>query len=149
LRGQSLAGPCTPIRRKMINIAMRGPSLPTPTNPPRRNNGTREKLLAAAVSLLSENGSLGLTISALAQRAGMTRRTIYHHFKDRVALLAETRHYMDEQMAKLSLGDPDPALDPYGIVPNIAVLSPANSLGFIQGMYGEPRTWGVQGRYSF
>ena len=48
---------------------------------------TRERILAAARELLSEVGPAGLTYSLLAERAGVTRQTLYRHWPSRPALL--------------------------------------------------------------
>lgn len=48
----------------------------------------REHVLDAALELLREHGMPGLTMSALAERAGMSRPTLYHYFPDVDAVLA-------------------------------------------------------------
>jgi AcrR family transcriptional regulator len=48
---------------------------------------TRDRILAAARNLLSEAGPAGLTYSLLAERAGVTRQTLYRHWPTRAALL--------------------------------------------------------------
>jgi AcrR family transcriptional regulator len=54
----------------------------------RHRAGTRERILAAALALLRERGIAGLTMAALAQRAGISRPTLYNHFSDIDAVLA-------------------------------------------------------------
>src|ERR1700734_1887734 len=49
---------------------------------------TRERILAAARELLAQAGPAGLTYSLLAQRAGVTRQTLYRHWPTRCGLLA-------------------------------------------------------------
>ena len=58
---------------------------PDAANP--RVRRTRERILAAARELLSEVGPAGLTYSLLAERAGVTRQTLYRHWPARPALL--------------------------------------------------------------
>jgi AcrR family transcriptional regulator len=58
---------------------------PDAANP--RVQRTRERILAAARELLSEVGPAGLTYSLLAERAGVTRQTLYRHWAARPALL--------------------------------------------------------------
>jgi AcrR family transcriptional regulator len=58
---------------------------PDAANP--RVRRTRERTLAAARALLSEVGPAGLTYSLLAERAGVTRQTLYRHWPARPALL--------------------------------------------------------------
>jgi AcrR family transcriptional regulator len=48
---------------------------------------TRARILAAARELLAEAGPAGLTYSLLAERAGVTRQTLYRHWPARPALL--------------------------------------------------------------
>jgi AcrR family transcriptional regulator len=58
---------------------------PDAANP--RVRRTRERVLAAARELLAEVGPAGLTYSLLAERAGVTRQTLYRHWPARAALL--------------------------------------------------------------
>jgi AcrR family transcriptional regulator len=58
---------------------------PDTANP--RVRRTRDRILAAARDLLSEAGPAGLTYSLLAERAGVTRQTLYRHWPARAALL--------------------------------------------------------------
>jgi AcrR family transcriptional regulator len=58
---------------------------PDAANP--RVRRTRERILAAARELLAEVGPAGLTYSLLAERAGVTRQTLYRHWPARPALL--------------------------------------------------------------
>jgi AcrR family transcriptional regulator len=71
---------------------------------------TRERVLAAARELLAEAGPAGLTYSVLAERAGVTRQTLYRHWATRAALL-------DDLMLEGG-GDtyPAPAADPAAVV---------------------------------
>src|SRR6201996_1690263 len=57
---------------------------PDPAN--RRVQSTRDRILAAARALLAEVGPAGLTYSLLAERAGVTRQTLYRHWPARPAL---------------------------------------------------------------
>lgn len=50
---------------------------------------TRSHVLAVARELLPEVGALSLTYSLLAQRANVTRQTLYRHWPTREQLLAE------------------------------------------------------------
>ena len=47
---------------------------------------SRHRALAAAVSLLREEGLPGLTFEAVAARSGVAKSTLYRHFADRSAL---------------------------------------------------------------
>ncbi|MEU9991661.1 TetR/AcrR family transcriptional regulator [Streptomyces sp. NPDC048045] len=58
---------------------------PAPGNP--RVQRTRRHVLAVARELLPEAGPSGLTYALLAERAGVTRQTLYRHWPSRAALL--------------------------------------------------------------
>jgi AcrR family transcriptional regulator len=60
---------------------------PDASNP--RVQRTRDRMLAAARRLLAEVGPAELTYSLLAERAGVTRQTLYRHWPARSALLAD------------------------------------------------------------
>lgn len=49
----------------------------------------REALLEAARSLLCEGGNEALTFSALAERTGLARSSVYEYFRSRAALVRE------------------------------------------------------------
>lgn len=60
-------------------------------NPVRRKatqDATRQRILEAAAELLMERGGLAFTIDAVAQRAAVTRQTVYNQFGARADLLA-------------------------------------------------------------
>jgi AcrR family transcriptional regulator len=59
----------------------------TPDTGNPRVRRTRDRILAAARELLTEAGPAGLTYSLLAERAGVTRQTLYRHWPARAALL--------------------------------------------------------------
>jgi AcrR family transcriptional regulator len=48
----------------------------------------RERILAVALELLRERGMAALTMSAIAEQAGISRPTLYHYFPDVDAVLA-------------------------------------------------------------
>jgi AcrR family transcriptional regulator len=48
---------------------------------------TRERIVDAAIALHEELGPAATTISALAERAGVQRLTVYRHFPDETAIL--------------------------------------------------------------
>jgi AcrR family transcriptional regulator len=49
---------------------------------------TRQRIIEAAVDLHGTVGPAGTTISGIAERAGVTRVTVYRHFPNEVALFA-------------------------------------------------------------
>jgi AcrR family transcriptional regulator len=80
---------------------------PTPGHP--RVERTRGHILAVARELLPEVGSAGLTYSRLADRAGVTRQTLYRHWPARAALL------VDLILAGPEVGYPEPGPDPRSV----------------------------------
>src|SRR5262249_55316396 len=48
---------------------------------------TRDAILVAAQAMMAERGIAGLTVSAVARRAGVTRGTAYQHFPSRDELV--------------------------------------------------------------
>jgi AcrR family transcriptional regulator len=58
-------------------------------------DATRERIVAAAMALHEEVGPKETTISAIAERAGVQRLTVYRHFPDETALFhACTSHWL-------------------------------------------------------
>lgn len=82
-----------------------------------REAATRLAIVEAAVALHEEIGPLATTVSSLAQRAGVSRPTVYAHFPDDAVLLAAcTAHY------RASHPPPDPStwldiIDPWQRLP--------------------------------
>jgi AcrR family transcriptional regulator len=54
---------------------------------PPRAEGTRERILAAVRDLLAERGFHESTVEQVAERAGVSRATLYQHFRSRVELV--------------------------------------------------------------
>ena len=63
----------------------------TPQRRHRSYNDSHEEIIEAAMRLISEGGVGALSMSAIAQRLGIDRTTLYYHFKDRDALIAEVK----------------------------------------------------------
>jgi AcrR family transcriptional regulator len=62
-----------------------------------RSRRTRAALLDATRALLEEQGAESLTMAAVAERAGVSRRAVYLHFASRAELLTELFGYVSEQ----------------------------------------------------
>lgn len=62
-----------------------------------RSRATRRKLLEAAVSCLAERGWSGSTVSAVAERAGVTRGAAQHHFPTREDLFTAAIEHVAEE----------------------------------------------------
>jgi AcrR family transcriptional regulator len=96
---------------------MPGP-IAVPTNA--RSRRTRAALLDAARALLEENGPAALTMAATAERAGVSRRSVYLHFATRADLLvalfdhvSEVEGLGDSLHPVLAESDPVAALDEF------------------------------------
>jgi len=62
-----------------------------------RSRRTRAALLDATRALLEERGTEALTMAAVAERAGVSRRAVYLHFASRTELLTELFGYVSDQ----------------------------------------------------
>lgn len=77
---------------------------------------TRQRIVEAAVALHEEVGPARTTVSAIAERAGVQRLTVYRHFPDEESVFrACTGHWYDENpppdpAAWAALGDPEARL---------------------------------------
>lgn len=67
-------------------------------------HATRERIVRAAFELHRDVGPAQATISAIAERAGVERHTVYRHFPDLVALI---RACTDYGMETTGLPEPD------------------------------------------
>jgi AcrR family transcriptional regulator len=69
---------------------------------------TRRAILEAMVDLIMETDGIGFSVQAVADRAGVTHRTIYNHFPAREALCDAFSDYVDG-LLMASSGAPEPA----------------------------------------
>jgi AcrR family transcriptional regulator len=84
-------------------------SAPKPAQ--RRNRAfdeTHATLIDTALRLISEKGVEALSLAELAREAGVNRTTVYYHFSDRDALIAEVRAWSSGQLAKAFQTDASP-----------------------------------------
>jgi AcrR family transcriptional regulator len=81
-----------------------------------RQNETRRRIVEAAVALHTERGPLRTTISAIAERAGVQRHTVYAHFPDDLSLsmacsgLHLSREPLPDAGALRAIADPEKRL---------------------------------------
>src|ERR1700684_4498508 len=88
---------------------LHGPNRGRPTPGHARVERTRSHILAVARELLAVFGPAGLTYSLLAERAGVTRQTLYRRWPARAALL------VDMILTGNSSGYPEPGSDPRAV----------------------------------
>jgi AcrR family transcriptional regulator len=70
-------------------------TIETPVNA--RSRRTRQLLLSAARTILEEDGFEALTMAAVAERAGVTRRAVYLHFASRAELVGGLFDHVAQQ----------------------------------------------------
>ena len=58
---------------------------------------TRERIIEATLTLIAEQGLSAVTMVAVAQRAGVARATLYNHYADVPAILADATAVHNEQ----------------------------------------------------
>src|SRR3954471_4591531 len=63
---------------------------------PRSSTGTRERILQAAYELFYAKGFARVGVDAVAGKAGLTKRTLYYHFKSKDDLLAAVLEHRGE-----------------------------------------------------
>jgi AcrR family transcriptional regulator len=67
---------------------------------------TREAILEAARDIFAKDGPEGLSLSAVAIRAGVNRGTAYQHFETREKLVRATIDWVSETLFRAVFGDP-------------------------------------------
>ncbi|MEP7281028.1 MAG: TetR/AcrR family transcriptional regulator [Rubrivivax sp.] len=70
---------------------------PPPAQPPYGDPETRERILTTTRELVAERGAK-LKLGDVAERAGVSRQTIYLHFGDRTGLLLAVVQHMDQTL---------------------------------------------------
>ena len=73
----------------IYNVVMNARSIPSLARRERERAETRGKILEAARRMFVQKGYEGTTMRAIAAKIGYTPTAIYHHFKDKDALVAE------------------------------------------------------------
>jgi len=73
---------------------------------------TRARIVEAIMQLHEEIGPRNTTVSAIADRAGVERLTVYRHFKDEAAMFAACSHRYLELNPPPALSDWSKELDP-------------------------------------
>jgi AcrR family transcriptional regulator len=68
---------------------------------------TREAILEAARTLLAKDGPEGISLSEVAQLAGVNRGTAYQHFATRDKLIEATANWVSDKMFRAVFGDPE------------------------------------------
>ncbi|MGE0445412.1 MAG: TetR/AcrR family transcriptional regulator [Vicinamibacterales bacterium] len=69
---------------------------------PSTRDRTRRAILEAVADVIMESHGVGFSVQAVADRAGVTHRTVYNHFPTRDALCEAFADYVDESLASTS-----------------------------------------------
>lgn len=72
-------------------------------------DNTRQSLMAAATDLMLDNGTVNITMRAVADAAGVAPRTAYNHFSSVDALLAAVMAAINEEFSALAPAPVDTA----------------------------------------
>ncbi len=104
--------PSTALRNKVLTAVAPGVMQAPPARWQQRKSAqTRLKVIDAAVGCLAENGYAGLSTAAVAERCGVSRGTMHHHFAtrtDMVGALIEhvfyrrTKGFLEEYTRRLA-----------------------------------------------
>lgn len=84
------------------------------TGPAAPRGGTRERILDAALAVLSERGLAAMAVEDVAQQAGVSRQTVYRHMGSREGLVTATI-LREEAVLLARMGaavDPSAGLEP-------------------------------------
>jgi AcrR family transcriptional regulator len=71
---------------------------------------TRRAILEAMADVITDTSGIGFSVQAVADRAGVTHRTVYNHFPTREALCEGFSAYVDELLVSTGTIDPPPAV---------------------------------------
>jgi len=74
---------------------------------------TRAAILEVAGKLMAKDGAEGLSVSQVAQLAGVNRGTAYHHFPTRSELIEATKAWVSQKLRKEVFGEFPPGSDEY------------------------------------
>lgn len=85
--------------RGMVDVAQPAPEPSTPSaeapaHPRRRGAALTQQLLEATLAIATESGYRGLSIEAVAQRAGVGKHTIYRRWPSLAELLLDALHHV-------------------------------------------------------
>ncbi len=73
----------------------------------RNPDATRRSILEASSTMLAAQGPDSVSVSGVANRAGINRGTAYQHFQSREELVAATVEWVSDQMFRQVYGDPE------------------------------------------
>ena len=77
-----------------------------------RSDTTRRAIIDAARALLTEQGYEHTRIEQIAERAGMSKGALYHHYRDKADVLAAVYEHLCREMTERLLLSVEPGADP-------------------------------------
>jgi AcrR family transcriptional regulator len=77
----------------------------SPSQPLRRGEHARQRVLSAALEVLAESGMPGFTIESVARRAGASKATLYRHWPSAAALLVDAMDAEVRPLPAVATGD--------------------------------------------
>lgn len=88
-------------------------TVPAAPDRPSKGDRTRRRLLDAAASLLARDGRVGVSLSGIAEAAGLRTGSVYFHFGSKDELIAtvleeglrESLRHLDDALASLTAAD--------------------------------------------
>jgi AcrR family transcriptional regulator len=83
-----------------------------------RHARTRRAILDALAAVIAESDAFGFSVQQVADRAGVTHRTVYNHFPTRQDLNDGFAEYVEQRLAERVDGKPDEHLAP-GSLPEV------------------------------
>jgi AcrR family transcriptional regulator len=89
---------------------------------PGRRAQTRRAILDALAAVITETGGLGFSVQQVAERAGVTHRTVYNHFPTRDAMNDALAEHVEEVLARGGYREPRVPTASAGLVPLIPGL---------------------------
>jgi len=91
----------------------------------------RDRILEALATEIATNGLLELSISSVAERAGVSQRTIYNYFETKEALVAALTGWSEQWMERRGGPPVEPDLDkiPDALVTNFALFEDMGDIG--------------------
>jgi AcrR family transcriptional regulator len=85
-----------------------------------RRDRTRRAILDALAAVIAETGGLGFSVQQVAERAGVTHRTVYNHFPTRDAMNDALAEHVEEVMGAGGYREPRIPTSSSALVPMIA-----------------------------
>ena len=87
---------------------------------PTRRERTRRAILDALADVIVDAGGPGFSVQQVAERAGVTHRTVYNHFPTREAMNDALADHVEEVMASSGRREPPTPTSAASLVPMIA-----------------------------